>query len=173
MPRCRQREHQSRPREPAARGSPSAAALQPWARHHHRPRARRQVPPPWKSHASPVCLHYLQVSDFVNEFTKILRRVAKGRGERVRRRTIRGYTFDAAMMMPDPITTPLPMWAPPCRNLGRQCQSLPVTLRVGSLEEGTTSLDHEATWLLGHTARISFGQLWEEDGDLYVDAVLH
>jgi hypothetical protein len=65
------------------------------------------------------------------------------------------------------------MWAPPCRRMGRQCQSLRVTLRVGSLEEGTTSLDHEATWLMGHTAQITFGPLWEDEGDLYVDAVLH
>jgi hypothetical protein len=77
------------------------------------------------------------------------------------------------MTMPDLMTKPLPMWAPPCRQLGRQCRSLPVTLRVGSLEEGATSLDHEATWLLGHTAQITFGQLWAGDGDLYVDAVLH
>ncbi len=48
-----------------------------------------------------------------------------------------------------------------------------MTLRVGSLEEGETSLDHEATWLLGHTSQITFAGLWEGDGDLYVDAVLH
>ena len=77
------------------------------------------------------------------------------------------------MTMPDPLTKPLPMWAPPCRRMGRQCESLQVTLRVGSLEEGTTSLDHEATWLMGHTAQITFGSLWEGEGDLYVDAVLH
>lgn len=46
-------------------------------------------------------------------------------------------------------------------------------LRVGALEEGPTSLDHEATWLLGHTQQITFGDLWEGEGDLYVDAVLH
>jgi hypothetical protein len=77
------------------------------------------------------------------------------------------------MTMPDTIATPLPMWAPPCRQMGRQCQALRVTLRVGSLEEGSTSLDHEATWLLGHTAQITFGPLWEDGGDLYVNAVLH
>jgi hypothetical protein len=44
---------------------------------------------------------------------------------------------------------------------------------VGSLEEGDASLDHEATWLLGHTAQISFGEPWADEGDLYVDAVLH
>jgi hypothetical protein len=48
-----------------------------------------------------------------------------------------------------------------------------VLLRVGELEEGPNSLDHEATWLLGHTEQISFGALWEGEGDLYVDAVLH
>jgi hypothetical protein len=62
---------------------------------------------------------------------------------------------------------------PPCSGLGRHCRSLRVTLRIGSLDEGTTSLDHEATWLLGHTEEISFGELWEGEGDLYVDAVLH
>jgi hypothetical protein len=61
---------------------------------------------------------------------------------------------------------------PPCRSLGAQCKSLRVTLRIGELEEGTTSLDHEATWLLGHTERIDFLELWEGEGDLYVDAVL-
>jgi hypothetical protein len=47
-----------------------------------------------------------------------------------------------------------------------------VTLRIGELEEGPTSLDHEATWLLGHTAQIDFLELWEGEGDLYVEAVL-
>lgn len=63
--------------------------------------------------------------------------------------------------------------APPCSRLGAQCVRLPVTLRVGSLEDGEASLDHEATWLLGHTERITFGDLWSSDDELYVDAVLH
>ena len=62
---------------------------------------------------------------------------------------------------------------PPCRSLGTQCRSLRVTLRIGELEEGPESLDHEATWLLGHTGHIDFHELWEGDGDLYVEAVLH
>ncbi|HEX6105439.1 MAG TPA: hypothetical protein VFZ26_07645 [Gemmatimonadales bacterium] len=62
---------------------------------------------------------------------------------------------------------------PPCHRLGPQCRALAVTLRVGALEDGIDSLDHEATWLLGHTGQITFGRLWEGDGDLYVDAVLH
>ena len=63
--------------------------------------------------------------------------------------------------------------APPCRRLGAQCRSLRVTLRIGEFEHGPNSLDHEATWLLGHTERITFLELWEGEGDLYVDAVLH
>jgi hypothetical protein len=62
---------------------------------------------------------------------------------------------------------------PPCRSLGAQCRSLRVTLRIGELEEGPESLDHEATWLLGHTGQIDFHELWEGEGDLYVEAVLH
>jgi hypothetical protein len=57
--------------------------------------------------------------------------------------------------------------------MGAQCKSLRVTLRVGELEDGPGSLDHEATWLLGHTERIDFLELWDGDGDLYVEAVLH
>lgn len=62
---------------------------------------------------------------------------------------------------------------PPCTGLGRQCTAIRATLRVGSLTEGTESLDHEATWLLGHTQNITFLDLWESEGDLYTDAVLH
>jgi hypothetical protein len=57
--------------------------------------------------------------------------------------------------------------------MGSQCRELPVTLRIGSLDEGGTSLDHEATWLLGHTEHITFKRLWDGEGDLYVEAVLH
>ena len=63
--------------------------------------------------------------------------------------------------------------APPCRKLGPQCRALRVTLRVGSLEDGEPSLDHEATWLLGHTEQITFGEPWSGNGDLFVDATLH
>ena len=57
--------------------------------------------------------------------------------------------------------------------MGSQCRTLRVTLRVGSLEEGDGSLDHEATWLLGHTEKITFSEPWAGNGDLYVDAILH
>ena len=62
---------------------------------------------------------------------------------------------------------------PPCRGMGSQCRSLPVTLRIGPLEDGTASLDHEATWLIGHTQHITFDQIWEDGGELYVEATLH
>src|SRR3954465_15127924 len=71
---------------------------------------------------------------------------------------------------PQPLAIPN---VPPCRALGAQCKSLRVTLRIGELEEGADSLDHEATWLLGHTQHIDFLELWEGEGDLYVEAVLH
>jgi hypothetical protein len=62
---------------------------------------------------------------------------------------------------------------PPCHSLGPQCQQIPVTLRIGSLDESPASLDHESTWLLGHTAQISFAELRPAGKDLVVDAVLH
>ncbi len=67
----------------------------------------------------------------------------------------------------------MPSAVPPCRSLGAQCRSLRVTLRVGEFEEGITSLDHEATWLLGHTGKITFHELWDAENDLYVEATLH
>ncbi len=58
-------------------------------------------------------------------------------------------------------------------RVGPQCRSLPVTLRIGPLEDGTTSLDHEATWLLGHTQHITFSKSGRTEGELYVEAMLH
>ena len=57
--------------------------------------------------------------------------------------------------------------------MGAQCRALRVTLRIGSLEDGRDSLDHEATWLLGHTQRIQFGELWDDGEDVYVQATIH
>jgi hypothetical protein len=75
--------------------------------------------------------------------------------------------------IPDPNGRPPVPAAPPCQGLGSHCRAIPVLLRVGALEEGTTSLDHETTWLLGHTQHITFSEVWEDEGELYVDAVLH
>ena len=61
---------------------------------------------------------------------------------------------------------------PPCQALGPQCRSLPVTLRVASLEDGSESVDHEATWLLGHAGHIVFGPLHRDDRALFVEARL-
>ena len=57
--------------------------------------------------------------------------------------------------------------------MGRQCQELSVALRIGTLEAGPGSLDHESTWLLGHTEQISFGLPRAKGNDLLVDARLH
>lgn len=65
-----------------------------------------------------------------------------------------------------------PSNVPSCTRLGRQCRSIPVTLRIGELEGGDP-LDHEATWLLGHTQRITFTSVWAGDGDLFAEAVIH
>lgn len=57
--------------------------------------------------------------------------------------------------------------------MGAHCRSLRVVLRVTSLADGPWSGDHEATWLMGHTEKITFlSDLWEDDDDLYVAAEL-
>jgi hypothetical protein len=63
---------------------------------------------------------------------------------------------------------------PPCRAMGAHCRGLRVILRVSTLDDGPTSGDHESTWLMGHTERITFlSDLWEDEDDLYVAAQLH
>ncbi len=62
---------------------------------------------------------------------------------------------------------------PPCRHLGSQCQAIPVTLRASSQLRDARAGDHEATWLLGHTQQIEFGELWHHKRDLFVRAELH
>jgi hypothetical protein len=58
--------------------------------------------------------------------------------------------------------------------MGSQCDSLRVLLRVATLDDGLSSADHEATWLLGHTERITFlGELQRDRKDLYIEAQLH
>ncbi|MFZ5624421.1 MAG: hypothetical protein ACOY71_08305 [Gemmatimonadota bacterium] len=49
---------------------------------------------------------------------------------------------------------------------------MPVIIRVSSFEKSRKETDHEATWLLGHTERIDFGDPWIENGDLFVDAMI-
>jgi hypothetical protein len=62
---------------------------------------------------------------------------------------------------------------PPCTGLGRHCHALRVTLRVAHLDDGVASGDAEATWLLGHTERIRFGDLRRQSDHLYARATLH
>lgn len=62
------------------------------------------------------------------------------------------------------------MSPPPCRSLGSQCRALPLTLRVAAIEGEE---DHDATWLFGHTERVDFGKTFEDDDELWVEAVVH
>lgn len=62
--------------------------------------------------------------------------------------------------------------------MGSQCDRLRVVLRIatrdGAGKGDPFSADHEATFLLGHTERITFlGDLWVDRKDLYHEAVLH
>ncbi len=64
---------------------------------------------------------------------------------------------------------------PKCTRLGPQCKAIDVTILVDNFDEDSsdTSLDHNATWLMGHTERISFGRLRRDQDELLVDATLH
>jgi len=59
---------------------------------------------------------------------------------------------------------------PNCRRLGPHCFGLSVVLRVAELDDGPGSADAEATWLLGHTERITFGRLRRKGNFLYCRA---
>lgn len=64
--------------------------------------------------------------------------------------------------------------APPCTGLGRHCRELPLTLRVADLEDDSPTLqDAAATWLLGHTERITMSKPYRRAGELLVDATVH
>jgi hypothetical protein len=57
--------------------------------------------------------------------------------------------------------------------MGAPCTRLSVLLRVATRDAGPRSADHEATWLLGHTERITFlGDLRRDGNDLFHEAVL-
>jgi hypothetical protein len=67
------------------------------------------------------------------------------------------------------MTTP-----PPCRSLGGQCRELPVTLSIANFDDDRApDRDALATWLLGHTERISFGVPRRTGQRLVVDATVH
>jgi hypothetical protein len=57
--------------------------------------------------------------------------------------------------------------------MGRQCRALNVTLRVSADLEAPSDGDDEATWLLGHTQRITFRRLWRHREDLFARVTLH
>ena len=63
---------------------------------------------------------------------------------------------------------------PACRSLGRHCQELDVTVRISDLlDDSKTLQDAAATWLIGHTERITWGAPYVTDGLLKVDASIH
>jgi len=63
--------------------------------------------------------------------------------------------------------------APPCRSLGRHCLELDVVLRVADLNhDSPAEQDALATWLLGHTQRVSFGEPYRAPGRLLVAATI-
>lgn len=67
----------------------------------------------------------------------------------------------------------MPHPPPPCRRIGSHCRALTVTLRVSADLENLWDGDDEATWLLGHTQRITFHRLWRHREDLFARATLH
>lgn len=63
---------------------------------------------------------------------------------------------------------------PPCRALGPQCRALRVTLRIADLKDDSPAeRDALATWLTGHTERISFGKPYRRGRRLVVDATVY
>ena len=62
---------------------------------------------------------------------------------------------------------------PPCRRLGSYCQALNLTLRVSADLDDPWDGDHEATWLMGHTQRMTFHRLWRHREDLFASVTLH
>lgn len=63
---------------------------------------------------------------------------------------------------------------PPCKSLGPQCRELHLTLRIAELDEDNAVFhDAVATWLMGHTERITFGRPYIENRRLLVDATVH
>jgi hypothetical protein len=57
--------------------------------------------------------------------------------------------------------------------MGAQCRQLRVTLRVSADLHRPTDGDHEATWLLGHTERLTFHRMWRHEEDLFARATIH
>lgn len=63
---------------------------------------------------------------------------------------------------------------PACESLGRQCRELDVTLRIAEVGDDSQTLqDAAATWLLGHTERLTFGRPYVRGDDLLVRATVH
>ena len=63
---------------------------------------------------------------------------------------------------------------PPCTSMGRHCGELDLTVRITDLAEDSPTLqDAAATWLQGHTERITFGTPYADGDELLVDTTVH
>ena len=62
---------------------------------------------------------------------------------------------------------------PACRGMGAHCRGVRVTVRVGETDDHEAYFDAVATWLLGHTERIEFGEIYDKGDDMLVDATDH
>ncbi len=65
-------------------------------------------------------------------------------------------------------------YPPPCKSLGRHCRELDLTVRLADLAEDNQTLqDAAATWLLGHTERLTFGPPYVDGDELLADTTVH
>ncbi len=63
---------------------------------------------------------------------------------------------------------------PPCKKMGRHCQELTLKVRISDLDDDSLTLqDAAATWLTGHTERITWGDPHIVERMLMVDATVH
>jgi hypothetical protein len=62
---------------------------------------------------------------------------------------------------------------PDCAGLGPQCRELPLTLRIADDTDSASLRDAAATWLTGHTERMTIGRPYVKGSDLLADATVH
>lgn len=63
---------------------------------------------------------------------------------------------------------------PACNHLGRHCRELKLTVRISDIDDDSLTLqDASATWMTGHTERITWSDPYVQDRMLMVDATVH
>jgi hypothetical protein len=63
--------------------------------------------------------------------------------------------------------------APDCAGLGRRCRELSVTLRIADDSDSPSLRDAAATWLTGHTERMTVSRPYVKGSDLLADTTIH